>query len=378
MEPKKESCCLGLPEWKKKADIISLDRVTPESPRFLWDNRIPLGMLTLLVGDPGMGKSFLSLYMASVTSCGGMWPDGSTCEKGCVLILSAEDPLEYVIRPRLDKLGAQAGNIFAYRSTMHRDSDGNEYASNFNVVHDRQLLEKTLEDNPRIKLVIIDPLSAYFGSADTHKDAAVRSIMSSLFRLAEKYRAAFVCVMHLNKGTASKAVYRTMGSLAFPAAARTVWLVANDPSDSESPRRYLLPAKHNVLRNPTPLSFEIKDNTIVFDNKPVTLTAEDVLCQYKKYPAPEKEKAVVWLRQTLETVDSMPSSEIFKLAKENGISENRLRGAKEELKVKCFLQYDEDGNRAWHWQLIRENRKTKIPGLQGILDRAPKLPYRGA
>ena len=377
MKTGQEDCCSRSSGWKKKADIISLDRVTPESPRFLWPNRIPLGMLTLLVGDPGMGKSFLALYMASVASRGGTWPDGSSCEQGCALILSAEDPLEYVIRPRLDKLGAQAGSIFAYRSTMHRDSDGNEYASNFNVVHDQRLLEKTLEDNPRIKLVIIDPLSAYFGSADTHKDASVRSVMSSLFRLAEKYNAAFVCIMHLNKGTASKAVYRTMGSLAFPAAARTVWLVANDPSDSESPKRYLLPAKHNVLRNPTPLSFKIKDNAIVFDNTPVTLTAEDVLCQYKKYPAPEKDKAVVWLRETLETVESMPSSEIFKLAKENGISEITLRRAKEELDIKCFLQYDEDGNRTWHWQLVRENGKTTIPGLQKILDRAPKLFNRG-
>jgi len=360
MKPKRESCCSGSSGWKKKADIISLDSVTPESPQFLWGNRIPLGMLTLLVGDPGMGKSFLSLYMASIASQGGTWPDGTTCEEGCVLILSAEDPLESIIRPRLDKFGAKAGNIFAYRSTLHKDADGNEYASNFNIVHDRRLLEKTLEDNPRIKLVIIDPLSAYFGSADTHKDAAVRSVMSSLFRLAEKYRVAFVCIMHLNKGTASKAVYRTMGSLAFPAAARTVWLVANDPAQAESSRRFLLPAKHNVLRNPTPLSFEIKDNALVFDNLPVTLTADDVLCQYKKYPAPEKEKAIKWLKEQFADDKPKPSKELMNRFIEAGFNERMMEDAKEEAGIVSYSCF-ENGKPMWYMTLKKNLNRDKKP-----------------
>jgi len=58
--------------------------------------------------------------------------------------------------------------------------------------------------------------------------------LAPLADLASRYNAAFVCIMHLNKGNSSKALYRTQGSLAFPAAARAVWLVSNDPENPES------------------------------------------------------------------------------------------------------------------------------------------------
>jgi hypothetical protein len=217
-------------------------------------------------------------------------------------------------------------------------------------------------------------MSAYFGRADTYKDASVRSVLSSLFRLAEKYNAAFVCIMHLNKGNASKAVYRTMGSLAFPAAARTVWLVAGDPSDSESPKRYLLPAKHNVLRNPTPLSFEIKDNAVVFDNpgssQPITLTAEDVLAPQGGIDAPERNRCVQWLKEILSN-GPVPSKELSELAKENGFKEGTLYNAKKELGVNSWPVADNEGNQKWYIGLSKpQNKLLMIPGLAKEIEKA--------
>ena len=68
-----------------------------------------------------------------------------------------------------------------------------------------------LKDNPGIRLVIIDPLSAYFGSVDTFKESTVRAILSPLGDMASRFNVALVCIMHLNKGTSSKALYRTQG-----------------------------------------------------------------------------------------------------------------------------------------------------------------------
>src|SRR5690349_13028507 len=78
------------------AYAVPLGAIEREPVHWLWPGRIPLGMLTLLIGDPGLGKSLLSLYLAALVSENG----------GDVLILSAEDHPGAVIRPRAEAVGA--------------------------------------------------------------------------------------------------------------------------------------------------------------------------------------------------------------------------------------------------------------------------------
>ena len=42
--------------------VVNLADVQPESVRWLWPGRFALGKLTLLAGDPGLGKSFLTCH----------------------------------------------------------------------------------------------------------------------------------------------------------------------------------------------------------------------------------------------------------------------------------------------------------------------------
>ena len=41
---------------------------------WLWDKQIAKGKITIISGDPGLGKSQITAYMASVVSKGGEWP----------------------------------------------------------------------------------------------------------------------------------------------------------------------------------------------------------------------------------------------------------------------------------------------------------------
>ena len=79
--------------WTRKADVVKMSEVEPEDVRWLWQERFPLGMITLLVGDPDLGKSYFSMYVASIVSNGGTWPDGAACSQAQALILNAEDSL---------------------------------------------------------------------------------------------------------------------------------------------------------------------------------------------------------------------------------------------------------------------------------------------
>ncbi len=357
-------------EWTRKADVVKMSEIVPEDVQWLWPGRFPLGMITLLVGDPDLGKSYFSMFLATVVSNGGTWPDGAACTQAQSLILNAEDALANTVRKRLQSLGADAEKIIAIRSMRQKIENG-ECNDHFNIASDLSHLEDVLKANPAVRLVTIDPLSAYFGSVDTFKESVVRTILAPLADLASRYNAAFVCIMHLNKGNSSKALYRTQGSLAFPAAARTVWLVSNDPANPNSKRRFLINSKFNIGDKPSSLAFEIKDGKIVFESEPVSITAQDVLTNQSNIEAPERDHAVEWLKQLLAGGVSKPSNEIFKLAVEEHINEHTLKKAREKAGIKCFPEFDEEGNKCWHWKLPKKDgEQLKLPNLAEAQKRA--------
>jgi len=331
--------------------VKSLADVKPLPIDWFWYNRIPLGMLTLVLGDPGLGKSFLTLYMAAKVSTGGAWPDGdglpdNSAPQGSIIILSAEDDLPRVMRPRLDSLGADVSKIISLESVRIRDENDREYLGYFNLERDIPALQKAVRSCKDCKLVIIDPLSAFLGGdVDSHRDSDVRSVLAPLVELAEKFDVAIVGVMHLNKNTTGKVVYRAMGSIAFTAAARTVWLVSTDPNDPDSRRRLLTPAKHNILIDPTGLAFELNNGRVEFENEPVTMSADEALGSIVE--SPKLDKTITWLKEILPPGRSLSTIEVTRQAKENRITESTLRRAKNKLGVVSYPLTQPDGKRVW-------------------------------
>ena len=77
----------------------------PETVSWLWHPYIARGKLTILEGDPGFGKSWLTCALAAGVSHGRGLPGAEPFEPGNVLMLSAEDGLGDTLRPRLDAVG---------------------------------------------------------------------------------------------------------------------------------------------------------------------------------------------------------------------------------------------------------------------------------
>ena len=156
-------------EGAASAVLIALSAVAPESVQFIWQDRIARGKLNLIVGDPGLGKSFITLDIAARVSQGAEWPDGGRAPTADVVLLCAEDGLADTVRPRLDALGADVNRIHALTAVRLRD--GNE--RHFSLVEDLKHLEKAIERTSAAVLVI-DPLTAYLGRTDSYKDSEVR------------------------------------------------------------------------------------------------------------------------------------------------------------------------------------------------------------
>src|SRR5205809_82697 len=88
------------------AQVHSLHTLDRQPVQWLWPGWLARGVLTLLDGDPGLGKSTLAAELAARVSRG----DEQQPAAG-VLILSAEDDPARVIRPRLEAAGADLRRI---------------------------------------------------------------------------------------------------------------------------------------------------------------------------------------------------------------------------------------------------------------------------
>ena len=92
--------------------LIRGDAITLEPVRWLWSGFLPAGMLTILGGAPGCGKTTIALSLAATVTRGGVWPDGSRCtQAGDVLIWSGEDAPEDTLAPRLVAAGADMVSV---------------------------------------------------------------------------------------------------------------------------------------------------------------------------------------------------------------------------------------------------------------------------
>src|SRR5262245_39358697 len=88
----------------------SLPRAQPQPLDWLWPGRLVAGRLALIDGDPGVGKSLVTLDLAARLSSASAMPDGyHPSQPSKVLLLSAEDNVKDTVIPRLLAAGADLG-----------------------------------------------------------------------------------------------------------------------------------------------------------------------------------------------------------------------------------------------------------------------------
>ena len=304
--------------------LTCLADVEAEPVQWLWPTRMALGKLTMLAGDPGLGKSFVSLDMAARVSSGFAWPDCPNFDNpaGGVVLISAEDDLADTIRPRLDAAGADVGRIVALQAVRKFDPKTGKLLENqFNL-------------------------------------AEVRTALAPLSVMAAKYRFALVAVTHLRKGE-GPTMYRAMGSLAFVAAARAAYAFAKDPEDPTGERRLMLPVKNNVGDDKTGMAYRISDDftgngpRVAWEDAPVTISADHATSAVRPKDEvnvrPQLAEAMNWLEDVLND-GPVPAKEVLKKAREDGIAKRTLDRAKQELDVETYREgFGAEG--AWMWRI---------------------------
>jgi len=341
--------------------MVCMADVKSEPVRWLWPLRIALGKLTVIAGDPNLGKSFITLDLAARVSTGSGWPDdsGYRTEPGGVVLLSAEDDVADTIRPRLDAAQAAVERISVLQAVERFEEGTGRLEKCAFTLADVDALEEAIHKTGDCRLVVVDPISAYMGRTDSHVNAEVRAVLAPLSELAARRGVAVVAVTHLRKGD-GPAIYRAMGSLAFVAAARAAYGVIRDPEDTSGERRLFLTLKNNLAPDRSGLAYRltVPDGgtmpVVDWEPDPVTVNPDDLFAMVtrRRGPVPvERTEAEAWL-QTALSGGPQPAADLFREAEAVGISGATLRRAKTALA--CVRAQKSGYGNGWTWELIED------------------------
>jgi len=109
------------PDSSTVLQLVSASAVKQQPISWLWKNRLARGKITLLGGDPGLGKSQIVIDVIARISAGLPWPDGGTAPQGSCIILSAEDAAADVTCPRLELASADLSRVTIIQAVCERD-----------------------------------------------------------------------------------------------------------------------------------------------------------------------------------------------------------------------------------------------------------------
>ena len=348
----------GAPAWEPVLRPFTM--IAECKVPWLWYPYLPLGRLTILEGDPGQGKTWFALAMATCVSQGSWLEiDGEEenhREPAGVVYLSCEDDPEDTTKKRLRVLQADQSRIFELIGKAR--------------MRDRVVATLTLKDIPilkqavkdtKAKLLVVDPIQGYLApGTDMNRAEQVRPLLAALQRLAKEEEVAVLLVRHLAKGTAERAVYKGLGSIDFIAAARSVLLCAEQkelaewtaPTDGSKPmlvRRTFAVAqvKNNLTACGPAVQFELRRDSFLWLGT-VDLTADQLLAPVVLTGIGDSslQEAKKFSLYTLQNGIGRPVTEIRAEAKKAGISWDALVGAKAALSIESRLEGD-----IWHWVL---------------------------
>ncbi len=331
----------------RRAVLTLASTITPRPVHWLWQQRLPLGSLSMMSGREGIGKTTCAYWLAAQLTRGRL-PGEFFGQPRTVIIAASEDSWAHTIVPRLMAADADLTKVGRVDVIMHDGTD-----VELTLPNDTESLKELIIEN-ETALVVLDPvLSLLSGKIDSHKDAEVRNALTPLVRIADVTGTAFLGIMHVNKGASRDALNMVMGSRAFTAMPRAVLTVMKDPDDERHEARLLGLAKNNLGRTDLPsLKFKVVSKVVAMTEDGIIDTgAIEWLGEVDETPhdtiertaaadravgskATATAEATSWLRAFLLSRDGWATSvEIYDAAEVVGHSESAIKRAKGKLKV---------------------------------------------
>ncbi|MDR1492225.1 MAG: AAA family ATPase [Planctomycetaceae bacterium] len=349
-----------------------------EAVEWLLKDVIPLKGITILYGKPGQGKSFFTCWLAAAVSGEDVIDfRGAPIPKGDVIMLNAEDNPNNTIKPRLAANDAGMNRVHNVLCVRRVKAGGEDYDYEISLDKPRDF-QVLLNEKPDCKLVIIDPVSTYWGEIGENKNADIRFAMKQLKQIAETHGIAIVIVTHTNKGNGTDSSARIMGSRGLDGAARSVFLVSED---AETGLHTVSFHKNNISESKYGFTFTIQDKKIGIEEQYHKGTADDVFQKEAesrivgRRPSEKFEETKNWLeeflgddRKPVGDKDEPAEGTIRYEAERNDYSWSTVKRAKKSLGIIA----KKDGI-VWFWYLPNLSELTNKGDHDSISPQEPDV-----
>lgn len=328
---------------EKKSNSVNICTCAADVPlatvEWLWYPYIPYAKVTIIKGDPGLGKSRFALDLAARVSTGAPFPfeqNGRVPET--VIYQTSEDDYQDTVIPRFIAVGGDLTRMFYI----------NEQSNGHITFADERLRQQiTLH---KARLLVLDPLSSYIGDVSLNAANEVRSQFDALISLARSTGCAILVITHLTKSDGKKLIYRTPGSIDVVGAVRSELTIDVDPENSA--KKYLLHSKSN-LATPGACVEMIERGDGTFDYSQISnITAQQLFNSLNPIGRPaDRFKEVTDIIAELLADGPRPSRECA--ARLNSYAGATIQAAKKYLGVQSVRDGDN-----WRWELPTDSIDT--------------------
>jgi hypothetical protein len=231
-------------------------------------------------------------------------------------------------------------------------AERNDQERSFRLDKDLIILREKLEAAPNVRLIVIDPLSNYYGAKNGNSEQDVRSVLMPLSKLAQEFNVSIVTVMHNSKTGGRSAMHKTIGAVGNAGVARMGWTFIRDPENPD--HKLMLQMKENLGKFPG-IKYTTQTVMIPLRGKEVGVagvqflgqsqaSAENIIMQNEDMKDKSAQPAVNFLKTAIlpgTTVDAAP---LIEQAGAKGIGINQLTRARVTMNITSFKA----GN-TWKW-----------------------------
>ncbi len=314
--------------------------------KWLWNDWLPVGFVTLLVGEPGSGKSFLALdWLKRVLKNTG-WPmDGKSdtvlTTNNCAVWVETESSQQLVT--------SRAESMQVPGDRLYMPGFGEDLLGQPDLVleEDRERVTQAVKEL-KPSFVVVDSLGGAHSGGE-NKIEEVRPMLDFLARLARDEKISVVAVHHLRKRAHMESTEASMdkvrGSTAFSAFARSIIAVEGAGNDHS-----IRVIKANLAEKAAPISFGIEFVMQDEIKRPRRIVYSEFVAPQGK--STKVERCMEWVVERLTAAESpVQLKAILGEAEPLGYSRNMLYAAKDRLGGQLTVTGD---GRAAYWSLAAE------------------------
>ncbi|WP_309105125.1 AAA family ATPase [Microbacterium sp.] len=237
------------------AVVTSLADVRMRKLKWLWLDRIPTGVIAMLAGRGGEGKSTFGLWLAAQLTLGALPGEYQGVPRN-VLYVAFEDDAAAIVKPRALAAGADTAHI----QMLAIRRQGYTLDAAPSLLRDLELIETQVRALDAVA-VIVDPLSSGLNGINRDRSSEVRPALDGIAEMAARTGCAVIAIAHFSKG-GGDVRDKISGSHEYVDRARAVLVFATDEDGS----KLMEQTKGNYGRGDLPnVAFAIEPHEVAAD-----------------------------------------------------------------------------------------------------------------